>query len=363
MRLTTDIHQRGTLASSLYPRPQLLAELGGREFVQRWIDGLYDRLEVDPELRPLFRKDLDAERAAQKAFFEQWLGGRSLYGDRPSLAAVHDHVVITPRAAGVWLKHAGESLKAAGASPQQAMETLMALGPLARGLINSPARAQPGQRVAELKAGLTAVRSGRPPRGNFRQEWLVLAAWLGRQSLVEQFLAEGADPNRAARLPGGKVCLTPLAAALAAGQAPGPLGELALDFFSVAYLGDTTALATLLEQAPELLEANDPAEDFRPARALHHALAGGQSLDFLLERGASLEPGSAGLLVQALGHRRSALALLERGASLTEIEPGPWLLDGEVSQALYRAGLRARPSWSARLRRRPSWRQPAQRFF
>lgn len=363
MRLTTGIHQRGQLAPRLYPRPQLFSELGGREFVHRWIDGLYDRLEVDPELRPLFRHDLDAERASQKAFFEQWLGGQGLYADRPSLAAVHDHVVITPRAAGVWLKHAGESLKAAGADPQQAMETLMALGPLARGLINSPAQAKSGQRVAELKDGLAAVRAGRPPRGNYRQEWLVLAAGLGRASLVEKFLAEGADPNRAARLPGGRVCLTPLAAALAAGQPPGPLGETALDVFSAAYLGQTAALAALLEQAPELLEANDPAEDFRPVRPLHHALAGGQSLDFLLARGASLEPGSARLLAEALTHPPAALALLARGASLAAIEPGPWLLEPVLVEAFHQAGLRAGPSWATRLRRRPRWRQAAQPFL
>ncbi|MCA9790573.1 MAG: hypothetical protein KC910_02210 [Candidatus Eremiobacteraeota bacterium] len=363
MRLTSDIKQRGKLAPRLYPRHGLFEELGGREFVHSWIDGLYDRLEVDPELRPLFRQHLDAERATQKAFFEQWLGGRSLYGDRPSMAAVHDHVVITPRAAGVWLKHAGESLKAAGASPQQAMETLMALGPLARGLINSPAQARPGQRVAELKAGLAAVRADRPPRGSFRQEWLVLAASLGRQSLLARFLAEGADPQRAARLPGGRVCLTPLAAALAAGQPPGPLGETDLDFFSAAYLGDTAALASLLEQEPALLEANDPAEDFRPVRALHHALAGGQSLDFLLERGASLEPGSARLLAEALNQPAAALALLARGASLAAIEPGPWLLEPALAAALHQAGLRAEPSWANRLRRRTSWRQAARPFF
>jgi truncated hemoglobin YjbI len=38
------------------------------------VDGLYDSIEVDPALRPLFGRDLATERESQKRFFTHWLG-------------------------------------------------------------------------------------------------------------------------------------------------------------------------------------------------------------------------------------------------------------------------------------------------
>jgi truncated hemoglobin YjbI len=53
----------------------LFARIGGPAAVGVLVDGLYDRIENDAALRPLFGRDLTDERWAQKRFFTEWLGG------------------------------------------------------------------------------------------------------------------------------------------------------------------------------------------------------------------------------------------------------------------------------------------------
>ena len=51
----------------------------GRCVVGRIIDGLYDRIEKDVELRPMFTRTFTSERMKQKAFMEEWMGGEPDY--------------------------------------------------------------------------------------------------------------------------------------------------------------------------------------------------------------------------------------------------------------------------------------------
>ena len=53
----------------------LFERIGGRATVEVLVDGLYDGIKSDPALRPLFGRNLEHERAAQKRFFTEWLGG------------------------------------------------------------------------------------------------------------------------------------------------------------------------------------------------------------------------------------------------------------------------------------------------
>lgn len=69
----------------------LFARIVGRAAVDALIDGLYDRIETDPALRPLFGRDLTNEREAQKRFFSEWLGGEGGYSDRSHLPLKHRH--------------------------------------------------------------------------------------------------------------------------------------------------------------------------------------------------------------------------------------------------------------------------------
>ena|SRR5580658_9520305 len=64
----------------------LFARIGGRAAIDKLVDGLYDGIEVDAALRPLFGRDLATERESQKRFFTDWLGGEGTY-PLPAVAA------------------------------------------------------------------------------------------------------------------------------------------------------------------------------------------------------------------------------------------------------------------------------------
>ena len=119
--------------------PTLFERLGGRESVERLVDAFYDRIERDPELRPIFPEDLGPGREKQKLFLEQWLGGEERYSRRhgqPMLRRRHFPFVISERAAGRWLRHMAEALRGCGVAADVAAEMLAGLGPLARQVVN-----------------------------------------------------------------------------------------------------------------------------------------------------------------------------------------------------------------------------------
>lgn len=53
----------------LRPDPTLFERIGGRETIERIVDGLYDGIENDPTIRPMFISKLEGERVKQKDFF------------------------------------------------------------------------------------------------------------------------------------------------------------------------------------------------------------------------------------------------------------------------------------------------------
>lgn len=121
-------------------QPGLFERMGGREVVERVVREFYDRVESDPELRPMFPESLDEGREKQALFLEQWLGGEgrytALYG-HPRLRMRHFPFVIDQRGAGRWLRHMGEALRAAGVGEPEIAEILAGLGPLARHMVNA----------------------------------------------------------------------------------------------------------------------------------------------------------------------------------------------------------------------------------
>ena len=121
-------------------RPDLWARVGGREVIERVVEEFYNRVEADPELRPLFPEDLAEGREKQAEFLEQWLGGEARYSEKyghPRLRMRHFPFVIDQRAAGRWLRHMAESLRAAGVGESEIAEILNGLGPLARHMVNA----------------------------------------------------------------------------------------------------------------------------------------------------------------------------------------------------------------------------------
>src|SRR5262249_55676406 len=97
------------------PFAGLLQRIGGGATVEALIDGLYDRIETEPVLRPLFGRDVTHEREAQKRFFAEWLGGDTTYSDRAHLPLAHRHdlLPITRPLAEKWLGHFCDALDTA----------------------------------------------------------------------------------------------------------------------------------------------------------------------------------------------------------------------------------------------------------
>jgi hemoglobin len=121
-------------------QPDLWERIGGREVIERVVTEFYTRVEQDPELRALFPEDMTEGRRKQAEFLEQWLGGEPLYSAKyghPRLRMRHFPFVIDQRAAGRWLRHMGEALRAAGVGEPEIAEILNGLGPLARHMINA----------------------------------------------------------------------------------------------------------------------------------------------------------------------------------------------------------------------------------
>ena len=116
------------------------ARLGGRDAIARLVEAFYDRIEADPELRPVFPADLGPGREKQKAFLEQWLGGEPRYERAhgpPALRRRHLPFAITERAAERWLAHFAAALAACEAEPDLAAEILAALRPVALRIVNT----------------------------------------------------------------------------------------------------------------------------------------------------------------------------------------------------------------------------------
>src|SRR4051794_14616370 len=111
------LEHRRFLAHAEAHRPlvgsDVFARIGGRATVEALIDGLYDRIESDRALRPLFGRHLGNERAGQKRFFTEWLGGHAAYSERAYLPLKHRHdlLPITPPLADKWLAHFRASLE------------------------------------------------------------------------------------------------------------------------------------------------------------------------------------------------------------------------------------------------------------
>jgi hypothetical protein len=53
----------------------LFERIGGQPTIDRLVDLLYEGIEGDEQLRPMFPRGLAGGRAMQKLFFAEWLGG------------------------------------------------------------------------------------------------------------------------------------------------------------------------------------------------------------------------------------------------------------------------------------------------
>jgi hemoglobin len=123
-----------TAAQTLFER------FGGRDGVSRLVEEFYRRVEADPPIRAVYPDDLEPGKQKLKLFLEQWLGGESVYSERyghPRLRRRHFPFVIDERAAGLWLKHMRESMRALKLNTADIDTVFERLGPLAKHMVNA----------------------------------------------------------------------------------------------------------------------------------------------------------------------------------------------------------------------------------
>jgi len=350
----------------------LLQRIGGDAAIAALIEGLYDRIETDPAVRPLFGRDLTNERTAQKRFFAEWLGGDTVYSDRAHLPLAHRHELlpITRALAETWLGHFCDALDTAVPDVEARRAIRDKVRALAMALVNegqkpSALRARPHGICLRYKPAIESIALAR--RGDvaaMRQlvkhapdvlvsaphaaHLLQLAVLGGRQSVAEFLLDAGVDVNKPSPI-APLILVTPLCAARM--KRRGAIEALLLrrgakeDIFTHAFLGELDRLHEDIGRDPRAVQAIDPAVDALQITPVHHAVAGGQvdALRTLLSRIAQAdEPllGSARAVQAAVARESVAMLvmLLERGASAASVGAGRWVLHPELAPILARAG-------------------------
>jgi truncated hemoglobin YjbI/ankyrin repeat protein len=350
----------------------LFARAGGVAGIDLLIDRLYQRIEADAALRPLFGRDLTNEREAQKRFFTEWLGGERRYSDHAHLPLKHSHdlLPITRPLAGKWLAHFRGALDstvfdAAARSAVYEKVRLLAMALINEGEPLSALRARPHGACLRYQpaidslgfarrgdvAGLDALVQRAPDvllSAPHAARLLQLAVLAGRGPVVELLLRSGVEVNRPAPIE-ALIFVTPLCAARARRRRE--IENLLIrhgateDIFTHAFLGDLERLDDDLDCEPSSAQAADPAVDVLEITPIHHAVAGGRvdALRMLLSRASQPNEqllGGSRALRRATEQESVAMVaiLLEHGADATLIGAGRWVLHPELAPMLSRAG-------------------------
>jgi hemoglobin len=373
---TTGLEHRAFLDPALGLRPfrdtDLFDRIGGQPAVDRLVDVLYQGIDGDDQLRPLFGRDLDGGKPRQKMFFAEWLGGPRRYSGVAwtSLTHSHDGKPITPALAGRWLGHFRAALQAAVAAAGDRRMIFEQVRPLAMALAGRPATqgvawcgidARPVSRASQLArrgdiAGLGEAVTQTPDllRPTYAAAIMQAAALAGRAGVVQTLLDRGVGPDHPFSLPVGVtgpafervIYVTPLCAARFKRRAAVvPLLVAAgarEDVFTAAFLGDLTALERLLGAEPGLAQATDPAVDVLDITPVEHAVAGGQAraLRLILDHLAAPLPGGARALRGAVAQGSLAMVelLLAHGADATRVGTGRWVLHPQLAPLLASRG-------------------------
>ena len=368
-----DLEHRRFLAQPKAYRPfassDVFTRIGGRTTIDALIDGLYDRIEADATLRPLFGRDMRSERAGLKRFFTEWLGGDTGYSARAYLPLKHRHdlLPITPHVAEAWLAHFRASLESSVTDAELRKTMYANVRSLAIALVNdtdpaAPIRALSHGTCLRYRPGIDSLAVTRRGDASALSQilrvapdvlasethaatLLHLAVINGRRSAVELLLDSGVDVNKpAATAP--LVFVTPLCAARIKRHTETEALLLQRgareDIFTDAFLGDLVHLDAELKRDPALAQATDPAVDALAVTPLHHAVAGQQvdALRLLLSHAHTPVLNATRALRDAVTRESVAMVrlLLDHGADASSIGAGRWVLHPELEPLLSRAG-------------------------
>ena len=372
--MSIDLSHRGGVRGSIRPEQTLFQRIGGSSVVGSIVDGLYDRIEVDSKIRPMFLRNLEGEREKQKAFWEEWLGGEPQHTHHHAYSGLqsrHAHLHITLESAETWLAYLKASLDEAVDCADSRKAIVNVARPLALAFVNEVKEADPKdlrcRRILPFRELKLLAEKGKVEQvaqeiasspdllddAVEMAEVLQAAVSKGRTDVVSCLLESGVDPNRAAHFKQGcifqSLMLTPLCVALVKGQ-----GEIAsrlreagaiYDVFTscyLGYLGDIGSVQAFLDADAELANTSDPACDVLEMTPLHHAVYGGH-LDvvrLLFERGAEVGVNSGAMVRYAANNDRLDMVrmLIDRGADATRVGPGLWVLNNEIASLLMSKG-------------------------
>jgi truncated hemoglobin YjbI/ankyrin repeat protein len=345
--------------------------IGGQPTIDRLVDLLYQGIEDDDRLHPLFPRSLADSRSMQKLFFAEWLDGPRRYSAQAykGLGSSHAGLPITPALAGRWLGHFRRALEATVAAENDRKMIFAQVQSLATALVSRPV-APAGPPVAwcgkaarivtrcrDLAhrgdvAGLGAALLEAPDLldPSFASAIMQSAALSGRAEVIRILLERGVGADRPFYLPVSVtgsafervIFVTPLCAARMKRRSAAESVLVAAgaieDVFTSAFLGDLGSLAPMLAAEPGLAQAPDPAVDILGVTPVDHAVAGGQAaaLRLLLDQVAHPLGGYARALRGAAAQGSLAMVelLLAHGADATTIGVGRWVQHRELAPLL-----------------------------
>jgi len=116
-------------------------EIIGPKTLERLVDVFYDLVAKDPDLSPIFPKDLTETKEKQRMFLTQFLGGPPLYSEQhghPMLRARHMPFPVTPTRANAWLTCMSKAMDEVGLDGELRKAIYERLTLTAHHMVNTP---------------------------------------------------------------------------------------------------------------------------------------------------------------------------------------------------------------------------------